>query len=397
MKKYLIVLLLSLALLIPTTIYAKEKTIAEWESALSSEEQALADTNNKKAQTQAQIKATKDKINSIYAQMAEVQNDIQKKTDESNQLQADIKTKNEQIKDLMRYYQVSSSGSAMLEYIMGAESITDLVYRLSITEQITAYNKKTIKQMNEMIAENEKIKASLAAKKEELASLQSQMSSQLASLNNDAASLVDEGMTIEESIKDMKNTISYLKNLGCKTNETQTTCLNRIYGNSGGYLPSGTTFFRPTTTGKISSNYGARDLWGSYDFHPAIDIAMDTGTPVYAVATGRVAKVKVTPSASCGIQIVIHHQINGSYYTSYYCHLSSVNVSEGELVTSSTIIAKSGNTGDSSGPHLHLALTTGRWYTDYYNYYGSGGFIDRSFDPREVIVFPALGSSYSNR
>ena len=43
----------------------------------------------------------------------------------------------------MRYYQVSSSGSSMLEYIMGAESLTDLIYRLSITEQISNYNKKS--------------------------------------------------------------------------------------------------------------------------------------------------------------------------------------------------------------------------------------------------------------
>ena len=98
-----------------------------------------------------------------------------------------------------------------------------------------------------------------------------------------------------------------------------------------------------------------------------------------------------------GNQIIIHHLINGRYYTSYYCHLSAFNVSVGQIVTKDTVIGKSGNTGNSTGPHLHLGLANGRWYADYYSYYGNNGFIGHSFNPRNAIVFPSKGSSYSNR
>ena len=77
--------------------------------------------------------------------------------------------------------------------------------------------------------------------------------------------------------------------------------------------------------------------------------------------------------------------------------MSRIDVKAGTVVTKDTVIGLSGNTGNSTGPHLHLGLANGRWYTDYYSYYGNSGFVGRSFDPRNVIVFPAKGSSYYSR
>ena len=311
-------------------------------------------------------------------------------------MQENIKKKNEETKELMRYYQISTSGSAMLEYIMGAKSITDLVYRLSVTEQISSYNKKTVEQMNKMIEENEQVKKDLSNKKEELANLRTELNTQVETLNKTKESLDEEGHSLTDSIKEMQKTVADLKKMGCKTNETPTACQNRIYKNAGGYLPSGTKFYRPTPSGRISSEYGWRTLYGNPNNHAAIDISTPIGTPVYSVASGRVAKVIYSNSGG-GNQIIIHHQIGGKYYTSYYCHMSTINVKAGTIVTKDTLIGKSGNTGNSTGPHLHLGLANGRWYTDYYSYYGNSGFIGHSFNPRNVIIFPAKGSSYSNR
>lgn len=395
MKKY--VILFIVLILIPFYNFkAAEKTIAQWESDLKKVQQELNDTNSKKQQTQNEINTAQQKINTIYKQFEEIEKEIESKTEESKQLEKDIEKKNKETKDLMRYYQVSSSGSAMLEYIMGAESITDLIYRLSITEQISSYNKRTITKMNEMIKENERIKQELATKKEELAKLQSELNTQIATLNKTKSSLEDEGHSLSESIKEMKNTINDLKKMGCRNDETPTACQKRIYGGSNGYLPSGSTFYRPTASGAISSEYGWRTLYGKPNLHAAVDIAMPIGTPVYSVASGRVAKVIYSNSGG-GNQIIIHHQINGKYYTSYYCHLNSINVVAGTIVTKDTLIGKSGNTGNSTGPHLHLGLANGRWYTDYYAYYGDSGFVGKSFDPRDVIIFPAKWKDYYNR
>ena len=162
-------LLLFILLLIPiTTVNAKEKTLGQWKTELNKIQKQLEDTNNKKAQNQKDIDNTNSRINSIYSQMEKINSDIDKKTKESEQLEKDIDKKNNETKDLMRYYQVSSSGSSMLEYIMGAESLTDLIYRLSITEQISNYNKKVVEEMNSMIKENDKIAVGISGGKDSL-------------------------------------------------------------------------------------------------------------------------------------------------------------------------------------------------------------------------------------
>lgn len=402
MKKiiYFLVVVLMILLVPVTTVKAAAQTISQLEKELNEQQKKLNDTNIKKAINKQDIDSTNKKISTIKSDIEKINEDIDKKTKESEQLEKDIKKKNEETKSLMRYYQVSSSGSAMLEYIMGAESLTDLIYRLSITEQISNYNKKVIDDMNNMIKENDKIKESLASKKTELASLQSDLNTQVAKLNETKSSLDEEGHSQAESIKEMKATISYLQSKKCKDSETQTACLNRLArasgSSSGGYLPPGTTFYRPTASGRISSEYGWRTLYGKPNLHGAIDISTPTGTTVYSVAPGYVAKT-IRSNRGGGNQIIIHHLINGKYYTSYYCHLSTISVSIGQTVTKDTIIGKSGNTGNSTGPHLHLGLASGRWYADYYSYYGNDGFMGHSFNPRNVIVFPALGSSYSNR
>ncbi len=393
MKKILkYIPLLLIVLFIPvTTINAK--TIGDIQKELDAAQKKLNDTNTKKAINSQDLAQTQKKISEIKQNIVKTEENIKAKTQESEQLEKDIKKKNEETKDLMRYYQKSSSGSAMLEYIMGAESITDLIYRLSITEQISSYNKKTIEEMNNMIKENEKIKKDLVAKKEELIKLKEEQDTQVIVLNQKQSELDAEGESDEKAIKGMQKELKYYRSLGCSDNKTIDACLASVYGN--GYLPSGTTFKRPTTTGRISSEFGNRTLNGAPNKHFAIDIAMPTGTPVYSVAPGIVGYT----GEVCGISLVVWHNINGKTYSSIYCHLSKQLVQKGQIVTEDTIIAKSGCTGQCYGAHLHLGLATGKYKSDYYRYYAGNGdsLENHTFNPRNVIVFPPKGSSYSNR
>ena len=395
-KKILLFIILTILLILPT-LNVKAQTIADLEKQLNAEQKKLDETNAKKALNKQTIDETNGKINKYKSDISKIESDIKAKEEESKALEKDIIKKNEEIKDLMRYYQISSSGSAMMEYVMGAKSITDLIYRLSVTEQISNYNKKMISEMNDMIKQNEEIKKDLEVKKQEQISLKSQLDEQLVVLNKKQAELSEEGISEAETIKEMKNQISSYRKLGCRDTESISACYNRVY-KSTNILPSGTNFFRPTTTGRMSSGFGLRTLRGSANNHFAVDISMPIGTTVYAVAPG-IVKMTKSITTACGNQIAIHHYINGAYYTSYYCHLSQINVREGTVVTKDTVIGKSGNTGNSTGPHLHLGMATGRWYVDYYDYYekGRGSFQTHTFDPRSVITFPPIGSSYSNR
>ncbi len=395
-KVFVYVIIIITVFAIPITSI-NAKTIADIQKELDAAQKKLDDTNTKKALNSQDLEETREKIDNINSEITEVENNIEAKTKESEQLAKDIEKKNEETKDLMRYYQVSSSGSAMLEYIMGAESLTDLIYRLSITEQISSYNEKVVDEMNAMIEENEKIKKELASEKENLKKLKSELETQEIVLSQRQSELDAEGESEQQVLKGMQDQLKYYKSIGCKSNETISACTSRVYGNTT--LPVGTSFRRPTTTGRISSEFGNRTLNGKPNKHFAIDIAMPTGTPVYAVAPGIVGYT----GEICGISLVIWHNINGKTYSSIYCHLSKQLVKKYDVVTSDTVIAKSGCTGQCYGAHLHLGMATGR-YKDlengYSRYYSSGkgdSLEEHTFDPRNVIIFPPKGSSYYNR
>ncbi|MET9430515.1 MULTISPECIES: M23 family metallopeptidase [unclassified Streptomyces] len=92
--------------------------------------------------------------------------------------------------------------------------------------------------------------------------------------------------------------------------------------------------------------------------HSGQDFAVPIGTPVKAAHSGVV--VKAGPNGggdgpAYGNAIVIKHS-NGTY--SQYAHLSKIDVSVGKKVKTGQLIAKSGNTGNSSGPHLHFEIRT---------------------------------------
>lgn len=156
-------------------------------------------------------------------------------------------------------------------------------------------------------------------------------------------------------------------------------------------MPRGTAFYRPTQTGKITSEWGYRSLLGR-TWHEGIDIGVSEGTTVYAIANGMVATVV---RYSCGgNMVVVHHNINGKTYTSVYAHLLSVAVTKGQTVDRNTIVGYSGGGSTQSydkctlGAHLHLTVATGLYGIDYYDWLNDLN-VKYSINPRTVINFPS--------
>lgn len=98
----------------------------------------------------------------------------------------------------------------------------------------------------------------------------------------------------------------------------------------------------------ISSKGISRGVSGG---HAGIDYRADIGTPVSAAASGRVVEISDGWGSGYGKSIVVDH---GGGYTTRYAHLSGFSVSTGESVSQGQIIGYSGNTGWSTGSHLHF-------------------------------------------
>lgn len=109
--------------------------------------------------------------------------------------------------------------------------------------------------------------------------------------------------------------------------------------------------------GRLSSGFGVRnDPFGSGSTgnHYGQDIANAIGTPVHAAAAGRVSYSGTMNGY--GNVVMIEHSINGRTYGTVYGHLDKREVSVGQKVSRGQEIAKMGNTGGSTGPHLHFEI-----------------------------------------
>ena len=102
--------------------------------------------------------------------------------------------------------------------------------------------------------------------------------------------------------------------------------------------------------GSLTSGYGSRDG----EVHHGVDIAAPSGMTVRAARSGRVVKAGWLPVY--GLSVVIDH---GNGVETLYSHNSQILVRVGEWVQSGERIAMSGNTGKSTGPHLHFEVRLG--------------------------------------
>lgn len=128
-------------------------------------------------------------------------------------------------------------------------------------------------------------------------------------------------------------------------------------------------------------NHTLKSDWPNYsdgDYHGGTDFPVPLNTEVYSSCDGEVVSVKYL-TTSYGKHIKIKAKVNGDVVYIRYCHLNSINVNEGDLVSAGQLIGLSGSTGNSSGPHLHYEV---RNSSDQYN---------PSLNPR--LYLP--GTSYS--
>jgi len=115
----------------------------------------------------------------------------------------------------------------------------------------------------------------------------------------------------------------------------------------------GSGFGRPLREIHVTSSFGTRrdPFLGTPQFHSGIDMKCPVGTEVYAVKAGRVIHAGVL--GDYGNLVIIEHA-NG--LQSYYGHLSRFHVKRGDMVRAGSVIASSGSTGRSTGPHLHFEI-----------------------------------------
>lgn len=124
---------------------------------------------------------------------------------------------------------------------------------------------------------------------------------------------------------------------------------------------------------RVSSPFGWRihPIKKTRVHHNGVDFAAPMGTPVKAIANGRVifagASTLKFPNgepAGGGYLVKLRHKVNGEFITSTYMHLKkgSLTVRKGDKILEGEILGLSGNSGESTGAHLHFEIQRGRNY-----------------------------------
>jgi len=113
------------------------------------------------------------------------------------------------------------------------------------------------------------------------------------------------------------------------------------------------TYIKPLSGGRLSSGFGGRNapVAGASTYHRGVDWATPIGTSIYASSGGTVARAGW--GSGYGYVVYINHPDGRQ---TRYAHLSRIYVNVGDYVSQGQVIAASGNTGRSSGPHLHFEI-----------------------------------------
>lgn len=376
---------------------ANNQTLGDIKKELAALEAEAKANETQRKLNESEVATLNKEIKDAEAEIEQVNIDYVKAQDEIVILEEEIKEKNEEIKTMAVTFQLSNNQNEFLEYVLKADSISDMVYRSVVVNQITEYNEQIIEESQNLKTERENALVELDKKEKSLIAAQEKYSSKIATLSSQNSELQEGYNSILEDIKIKKDVVNTYAKLCDNDNQKLSECGTQLVNSS---------FRRPMASGRVTSNFGWRYIFGSTSFHYGVDIAgASVGSNIYAVASGIVVS---SAYSSCGGNIVwVVHKIDGAYYSSAYMHLNKISVKVGDVVTSDTVVGLFGPSNDSctTGSHLHLSITKGARYVSggmygipsNQTYYSASDYYKNSIDPKTVIKLPAIGGTFSGR
>ncbi|MDY6119757.1 MAG: M23 family metallopeptidase [Campylobacter sputorum] len=197
------------------------------------------------------------------------------------------------------------------------------------TKDLSKKRNELLKIKHELILENEKIQQQLDRRTEDFKAIEDK----IADMEEQIGLTSDDNVTLSERIDDIKVT---------------TYQINAIFSQ----IPNGDVIDYKRT----SARFGWRNhpILKRKEFHPGIDLAADIGTPIYAPADGVVELAEYNANNGFGYLVVIVHNYG---FKTRYAHMSRKDVvKQGQFIKKGDLIGYSGNTGLSTGPHLHYEV-----------------------------------------
>ena len=235
-----------------------------------------------------------------------------------------------------------------LSVLFKATSMADLLNRMEFVNEVAEYNKTLIAAMKETRENIKAEKTEMEAKEAQLGEQQDELQGKL----DETTKLMNEYAADQKALERMHAAEE-------KAADEIDAQIARLIADSD-VVPGSEGFIWPVSTSKmISSPIGSRVAPGGFGStnHKGVDICnVGYTSSVYATKSGRVLLTNSSGwGGGYGNYVVIDH---GGGLTTLYAHMSVVKVSPGDTVSQGTVIGVTGNTGASTGPHLHYEVRT---------------------------------------
>lgn len=358
--------LIAVALVLPTwTGYAEDSLDSQLSNVQTQMEQQAAN----KAEAQGRINDFSAQLKIVQDELAQAESELKAIEAQRIKKEADIKENERLIKEAQerldrrlkilnkRVRDIYINGKlSYFDVILGAKDFGDFANRVELLKRIINADLDLIHAIQEEKRVIEEKKAILVADHAKIVELQKEAEAKKAIIvtkQQEKAALLAKAQTdwavAEAAYRELEASSNAIREQ-IRARQAATAAAG---GSAAAGYVQGTGSLGWPLNGPITSPFGYRvhPIFGRVIGHTGIDIGIDEGTLVHAADGGTV--VGAGWYSGYGYTVVIDH---GNGMSTLYAHNSAVNVSEGQAVSKGQVVAYSGNTGNSTGPHLHFEV-----------------------------------------
>lgn len=367
MKKFIILLCIFMSTIV-WSVFAISDDIEKQEGILDDMEEQLnqldethkdfVDQQNKVIRNirglEEKVRLTEDEIKSLNVQIQENQVQVNLANLELDAAKQKLSETNDLLDSRIRVMYMNGT-VGYFEVLLESKNFEDLLVRIDLLQRIIESDTDLILQMEVDQANVEEKKANLENEQTKLVTLQDEMTVKKSELKAQIAELEEKQIKLEEDIEAVAIQIDEINEDAEKVKAIiEDLKLQELY--AGGKMIWPVDGYRT-----ISSPFGNRihPILGVYKMHTGIDIPCPTGTKIMAAQQGTV--IWSNWLSSYGKAIMIDH---GGGIVTLYAHNSSLIVKKGDKIVKGQVIALSGSTGNSTGPHLHFEVRENGEYVD---------------------------------
>lgn len=382
-KKILTAILLILVILSTNIAVTLAATKSELQNQQSDINKQIDETKEQISSVKEEMSDTMKQIQNLNSQISGYQSEITELEYKIDKLELNIKESQEKLEEAEKNYdkqeetfknrilaQYEAGETTYLDVLLGGGSLWDMVSNWYVVSEIANLDNKLLEKMEKNKVEIEEAKKNLETSKEQIETTKKNKEEKANALKNSQAVKQKYADQLSEDEKELNSELEKLQ----VENEQITKELKAIenqYSSKIENLGGTGTLQRPVKSGVITATM----YYSSGTYHGALDYGVPVGTEVYAAAEGVVLSA-TWRSGGLGNCVILQHA-NGM--RTYYGHGNGTfYVRPGDVVAKGQLIMLSGNTGNSSGPHLHFEVRVSPYN---WSYWGN----DSRRDPRNYL------------